>query len=110
MDRLISMDQLEEAIATGAVLVYISAPQCRVCDALKIKVEELFTQRFPKIRLLEANVAELPGVQGRFGVFSAPTMLLFFDGQEFLREGRNVSLERLAPKLEKLYALYFSDR
>ena len=107
MLELKSIDGIEEAIKEGAVLLYVSAPNCSVCDALKPKVEALFGERFPKVRLFEANVAKVPELAGRFNIFSAPAILIFFDGQEFVREGRNVSLELLAQRLGKIYDVYF---
>ncbi len=107
MRTLTSIEAIEQEIASGAKLLYISAPNCNVCDALKVKVKTLFSDQFPKIELLEANVAEVPQIAARFNIFSAPAILVFFDGQEFIREGRNVSLELLAGKLEKIYNVYF---
>jgi thioredoxin-like negative regulator of GroEL len=108
MRKLNSIEAIEKEIESGAKLLYVSAPNCNVCDALKIKVKALFGRDFPKIELLEANIAEVPEIAGRFNIFSAPAMLIFFDGQEFVREGRNVSLELLAQKLQKIYEVYFS--
>ena len=107
MQELKSIDNVREAIKAGAVLLYVSAPNCNVCDALKIKVEELFSKEFPKIKLYEANIAVVPEIAGEFQIFSAPAMLIFFDGQEFAREGRNVSLELLSQRVAKVYKLYF---
>ena len=107
MQELKSIENVKEAIKKGAVLLYVSAPNCNVCDALKIKVEELFSNEFPKIKLYEANVSVVPELAGEFQIFSAPAMLIFFEGQEFAREGRNVSLELLSGRLEKVYKLYF---
>ena len=107
MQELKSIASVKEAIKEGAALLYVSSPHCNVCDALKIKVEELFSKEFPKIKLYEANVSVVPEIAGEFQIFSAPAMLIFFDGQEFAREGRNVSLELLSQRLEKVYGLYF---
>ncbi|BCD60558.1 MULTISPECIES: co-chaperone YbbN [unclassified Nitratiruptor] len=109
MKRLQRIEEVQNAIKSNeAVLLYISAPNCNVCDVLKEKVKELFSQKFPKVVLVEVNVAEIPEISGTFNIFSAPAMLLFFDGKEFLREGRNVSLQRMQEKVQKVYDLYFS--
>ncbi len=104
--------ELERILQTiqesDAVLLYISAPNCNVCDALKPKVEELFSKNFPKIVQMSANIADIPQLAAHFQIFSAPAILIFFDGKEFAREGRNVSLEQLQRRVEKIYNLYFS--
>ncbi len=108
MQKVTTMEQIDEALGKDATLLYVSAPNCNVCDALKPKVETLFTDRFPKVELYEANIAHLPELGGRFNIFSAPAILLFFEGKEFAREGRNISLELFAQKIQKVYDLYFS--
>jgi thioredoxin-like negative regulator of GroEL len=108
MQKLDSIHQIKEQINSGAKLLYISAPNCNVCDVLKVKVEKIVKEQFPKIELYEANVAEIPQISAEFNIFSAPAILIFFDGQEFVREGRNVSLELLEDKISKIYKLYFN--
>ncbi len=108
MQKVTTMEQIDAILGKDAALLYVSAPNCNVCEALKPKVEALFTDRFPKVRLYEANIAHLPELGGRFNIFSAPAILLFFEGKEFAREGRNISLELFAQKIQKVYELYFS--
>ncbi len=109
MQKMYALQEIEESLRqTPALLLYVSAPNCNVCDALKPKVDELFAKRFPKIVRKEANIADIPELGARFNIFSAPAMLIFFDGKEFAREGRNVSLELLAERIAKIYELYFS--
>ena len=107
MTKLSNIDQIDEAVSKEAALLYVSAPRCNVCDALKPKIKSLFQERFPKVALYEADVAQIPQLAGRFNIMSAPAILLFFDGKEFAREGRNISLELFAQKVEKIYSLYF---
>ena len=71
------------------------------------KLRDIFIENFPKISLFETNIADIPEVGGRFNIFSAPSILVFFDGKEFVREGRNVSLAKLKDKIQKIYNLYF---
>ncbi len=108
MKKLTSIEEIEKFIKENpAALLYISAPNCNVCDVLKEKVEKKFKNKFPKIVMAEANSADAPEVSSKFNIFSAPTFLIFFDQKEFAREGRNVSLTLLSQKLEKIYNLYF---
>ena len=109
MKSLENIKDIEKAISNEAVLLYITAPNCNVCEALKSKIKELFKSNFPKVLLYEADIAKVPEISSRFNIFSAPLMMLFFDGQEFVREGRNVSLSILKERVEKVYNLYFKD-
>ena len=109
MQRARSIEDIQKAIESEVALaLYISAPNCNVCDALKPKIENLINENFPKMKLLEANVADIPAVGATYSVFSAPALILFFDHKEFDRFGRNVSLEQLRQRIEKIYHLLFS--
>jgi len=108
MKRLENIAQIKESLQKEALLLYITAPGCSVCKALKPKIKELFTKEFPKIALFEADITDIPELKGEFNIFSIPTILLFFDGKEFAREGRNVSLALFSQKVAKIYELYYS--
>ena len=107
MKRLDNIEAIEDAITRGAALLYVSAPRCNVCEVLKPKIEALFDRKFPQVDLYETDISKVPQLAGRFNIMSAPAILLFFDGKEFAREGRNVSLELFERKVEKIYRLYF---
>jgi len=108
MQELSRIDEIDEILQQGGVLLYVSAPRCSVCESLRPKIEELFASHFPKIARYRADVARIPQLAARFNILSAPAILLFFDGKEFLREGRNVSLELLEQRVRKVYDLYYS--
>ncbi len=109
MKTLHTIEEIENFISQNpAALVYISASNCNVCDVLKQRVENVLGERFPKLKMAEANATLIPEVSSRFNIFSAPTFLIFFDSKEFAREGRNVGLYPLSEKLEKIYNLFFN--
>lgn len=99
---------LKEIIATEvAVAVYFSAPNCGVCHALKPKVEALFSREFPAIKFIHVEIDTSPGISGEYSVFSAPTLLVFFEGKEFLRKVRLMSIQELQDIIERPYNLLF---
>ncbi len=109
MKELKNLEEINEAIkGSDAALLYVSAPNCNVCDALRPKVDSFFAKEFPKIERIYANIADVPELGGTFQIFSAPAILIFFEGKEFAREGRNVSLAVLKERIAKIYNLYFS--
>ena len=42
-----------------------------------------------------------------FNIFSSPTILVFFEGKEFKRYGRNISLDIFNSELKRLYEMVF---
>ena len=91
------------------VLLYFSGANCNVCHALRPKVEELFSQKFPLIERVFLDAHENPEISAHFGVFSVPTMVVFLGGKEFAREGRAVSLHQLEEKLLRPYSIMVGE-
>ena len=93
--------------AEPAVAVYFSTPNCGVCHALRPKVEALFTKEFPLVKFIHVEMDKSPGISGEYGVFSAPTLLVFFEGKEFLRKVRLMGIQELQEKIERPYNMVF---
>lgn len=85
-------------------LSFMSAPDCRACDALRPKVEALLA-RHPGWRFVYVDLAEAPQVGGQLMVFSVPTTVLFVEGREARRFGRNLSMDELDDALVRLGAV-----
>ena len=96
-----------ELINDPAVLLYFTSPECNVCKTLKPKVRELIEMKFPLMNMKEVNVQDYPTVAGEFGVFTIPVVLVYFEGKEFLRKTRNMSIYELEKELSRPYSLFF---
>ncbi len=90
------------------VLIYFSGENCNVCHALRPKFKELFDAEFPLVKQVYLDAEENSEIAGYYQVLSVPTMLVFLDGREFIREGRSVSLYQLKEKLERPYNMMTS--
>lgn len=91
-----------------ALLAYFSTDACNVCKVLKPKVEELIQTKFPKIKLAYVKSDKLPEVAAQSQIFAAPTILLFFDGREYIRKSRNIGVSELEKEIARLYSMMFS--
>lgn len=97
---------LKELIESeSAVAVYFSAPNCGVCHSLRPKIEELMAEQFPLIKFIHIEIDKSPGIAGEYGVFSAPTLLVFFEGKEFLRKVRLMGIQELQDKIGRPYTM-----
>ena len=100
------LEELQNTIREEiGVLLYFSGENCNVCHALRPKFKELFDKEFPKIEQIYLDAHENPEISAHFQVFSVPTMIVFMDGREFIREGRSVSLHQLTQKLARPYGM-----
>jgi thiol-disulfide isomerase/thioredoxin len=99
-----------EAFINGHELsfLYVSRPECSVCHAILPKLRTLL-DKFPRIYLGHVNANDVEEIAGNLSIFTAPTLLLFIDGKEFLREDRFVRFADLEEKLTRMYDLYTSS-
>lgn len=91
-----------------ALLAYFSTEICNVCKVLKPKVSELVQSEFPKIKLIYIKSDELPELAAQNQVFAAPTILVFFEGKEYIRKSRNIGIGELQREIERPYSMIFS--
>ena len=92
-----------------AVLVFFSDESCNVGDALSPKLQKMLQDNFPEMKFLEINVQLLPEARGYYNVFVIPTVLVYFDGRETLRQARHISVPRLAQEIGRIYDIMFSE-
>lgn len=101
-----TLKELQNTIRTEAgVLLYFSGENCNVCHALRPKFKEAFNTHFPLVKQIYLDAHENADISAHFQVYSVPTMIVFLDGREFAREGRNVSLHQLVVQLERPYGM-----
>lgn len=87
------------------VLLYFSGEHCNVCHALRPKFRELFDTEFPQLKQIYLDAEEHREIASYFQVLSLPTMIVFLDGREFVREGRSVSLHKMTEQLKRPYTM-----
>jgi thioredoxin 1 len=105
-----SLLQLKEFInSSQALLAYFSHAQCNVCKVLKPKIETLVREQFPNVHLVYIDTQSVQEAAGQFQVFTAPTLLIFFDGKEFFRKSRNIGIAELEETISRPYRLFFED-
>jgi thioredoxin-like negative regulator of GroEL len=90
-----------------ALLAYFSTEICNVCKVLKPKVADLIQAKFPKIKLVYIKSDLFPEVAAQNQVFAAPTILVFFEGREYIRKSRNIGIGELHREIERPYSMMF---
>lgn len=97
----------ETTVKNQACLIYFSHENCNVCKVLKPKIEKLLEADFPKIKMFYSDTIVNPEVAAQNSIFTVPTILVFFDGKEFLRKSRNIGVVELTRDIERPYSLLF---
>lgn len=103
-----TLEELESTIKSElGVLLYFSGENCNVCHALRPKFKALFETKFPEIKQIFLEAEEYREIALAYQVLSLPTILVFLDGREFIREGRTVSMHQLEENLSRPYGMMF---
>lgn len=103
-------DQLNTLIEqTQAVLVYFSHDACGVCQVLKPKIAGLFNEHFSRVTLAYVDVKAYPEVAAQFSVFTVPSLLIFMQGKESIRQARHISVVALQREFSRGYGLLFDS-
>jgi thioredoxin 1 len=73
----------ESAVLDSPVPVIVDfwAPWCKPCDAIEPHLQGLVEKWGERAFLVRVNVDDEPGLSGRYGVLSLPTVILFVDGE-----------------------------
>ena len=101
-------EEINTLIATeAAVIIYFFSDNCAPCVSLRPKVQQLVDESFPKIKLVLINAETHPSLPATFSVFANPTLILFFDGREYRRESKYISIPQLSESIERPYNMLF---
>jgi thioredoxin-like negative regulator of GroEL len=87
------------------VVLYFKNDLCGPCLALRPKVETLIKTKFHKIDFRIVDTVKQPELSNTFNVFSNPTILVFFEGKEYIRKSKYVSIVELEKEIGRLYEM-----
>lgn len=91
------------------VLVYFKNDFCGPCVALRPKVSDLIESKFPKMEMEIVDSFTNPSLAGQYNVFGNPTLLVFFEGREYIRKSKYISMPELQGEIERLYEMVFNQ-
>lgn len=106
---LSSGEELDKLVnSTEALLVYFFSDHCAPCRSLRPKLEEFMAREFPKMKMAYIDAEDHPPLAARFNAFALPVLIFFFEGKEFLRFSKYVSLSELNESIGRIYQLYYA--
>jgi len=70
-------------------------------------VIEMVSDSFPKMKMVFIESDKLPGLAAQNGVFTAPTIVIFFAGRETMRKSRAFGVDELRSEIQRPYSLMF---
>ena len=107
MNKLISEEDIIKLINENKMsVIYFTGMDCGACEVIKFKIESILIES-PNIKSGEINGEEHLKIAAKYGVFSLPIFLLFIEGKETLRVGRNVNLLELESQIKRYYEMLY---
>jgi thioredoxin 1 len=91
------------------LVVYFYSDRCSPCISLRPKVKQLVDFDFRNLRLQFVNSEHFPAIAAHFGVFANPTIIVFFEGREFRRYSKYISINQLGGDIERVYQMVFTS-
>lgn len=107
IESLEALDLLKQS--EDGLLILFGGKECNVCHSIKPKLIELMQEHYPKIKLVYVDCHVVTDICSQNGVFTLPTLQVYFTGQRFIEEVRSFSLQKVMQDLARPYSMVFSE-
>ncbi|WP_055069878.1 thioredoxin family protein [Clostridium massiliamazoniense] len=103
MNKIKTNKEIENLINNESIsLIYFTGNTCMACDVIKGKLSEIIKE-YPKVKMGVINGEEQVKLAADYSVFSLPLLILYVDGKESFRVGRNFSVLEFMEVLDRYY-------
>ncbi|MHA0858392.1 thioredoxin family protein [Paenibacillus sp. CMAA1364] len=103
VQEITSVEEIDPFIQNSRLsMLYVSQEDCNVCHAIYPKLKALLSN-YPKIKLAHIDASQVEEVAGELLIFTVPSIVMFLDQKEYLREGRFVQFQQLERQIQQLY-------
>ena len=103
MKTIENYDDFLEIIKGDMTVIIAKTKTCVVCKPLSEKLR-IFMIDYPTIPSYQLYLEDVEIFQGQQLVFTVPTIIVYSDGKEILRESRFIDFD----KLKRLFNLYLN--
>ncbi|MDD3712200.1 MAG: thioredoxin family protein [Candidatus Izemoplasmatales bacterium] len=103
MKKIENYEEFLEIIKHDISIVIAKTKTCSVCKPISEKLK-IFMNDYPQIPGYELYIEDIEMFQGQHLVFTVPTILVFSNGKEILRESRFIDFN----KIKRLFDLYLN--
>ncbi len=105
MEILTNFAAIESAIQKDFVMIIAKTKACATC-AMIVPHLSRNLRRLEEFKQYQVFVDDIDEFRGKHVIFSVPTVLIFNEGKEILRESRFINID----KVNRLIEAYFSDQ
>lgn len=102
MEKIKSYEQLLEIIKNEKYfLLYVSMKNCNVCKVDKPIVEKILENK--NIKSYELEAEKIQEAVGQLSLFSAPVVVLFYEGKEIHRQAKIIDFDELEYRICQIF-------
>ena len=103
MKQIKNYEEFKELANQDLMVLIAKTKTCAVCKPLTDKLE-VFMKDYPSIPVYSVYLEDVALFSGQHLVFTVPTILIFSEGREVLRESRFIDFQ----KIERLFDIYLN--
>ncbi len=104
METIKTYQEFEQAANQNLMVLIAKTQTCSVCKPLTDKLVQ-FMKEYEMIPVYQVYLEDVALFSGQHLVFTVPTVLIFSEGKEILRESRFIDFSRI----ERLFQIYLTD-
>jgi predicted thioredoxin/glutaredoxin len=101
MEIIKNMDDLNTIIQKDLVMVIAKSHTCSICNTILGTMEHNIPN-LDQIEIYNVYIDDVEEFRGQHTIFSVPTVLIFSEGKELLRESRYINYS----KIQRLIEIY----
>ncbi|WP_238916342.1 thioredoxin family protein [Clostridium sp. YIM B02555] len=103
MEEVTYQDRIDDKINNSKMLIlYFSNKACGACEVIRSKVEKLL-ELYPEINIIDIDGEKEMEFAAMKSVFSFPLLILYIEGKEIIRIGRNIDFLEFEKSIDRYY-------
>lgn len=101
METIQTLDALKTRLHDDLVLVLAKTHTCSVCQLTESQLKAAIPD-FDKLNKVQLYIDDVDAFRGELEVFAVPTVMIYAQGKELLRESRFINID----KIKRLLMMY----
>ncbi|MCR4746511.1 MAG: thioredoxin family protein [Lachnospiraceae bacterium] len=94
-------EKIDELIAEKEIVIFqFGTETCAPCSAIKQKIDH-WIENHKEIKSRYVSIEKFPEIAAEYGIFSAPTIVVFISGKLSIRESGYFSLDDIFKRIER---------
>ena len=94
METITTLEKLNERLNEDLILVLAKTHTCSVCQLTESQLKAAIPE-FDTLNKVQVYIDDVDAFRGALEVFAVPTVMVFAQGKELLRESRFINVDKI---------------